>query len=288
MVCRAPRKTTWSACGGFVGLRWGLLGHGDGFQAIAKWQLNEQFHCGTMGLRFLPPNERVHAFDHQENQVNRTQRAKITPRLKILFRPCQFFDRRLRYRKIKDIPMFQLLSKPASLCAAIFWCHLCVVALSPLSVEAQLEKHQQPNATALAKCGVALVMPGYLPAGFQLASFRQDPCPSRMAGYQSVFKGPNRCEFIISGSNGGWGAPGPIRVWKFRSPLLGPIILQEWDGSSMLPSRANYLAAMVTPYNGVPVLPKYPKAGYVFNFSCTNKLFSPETAKQIIMGVNIQ
>jgi hypothetical protein len=50
---------------------------------------------------------------------------------------------------------------------------------------------------------------------------------------------------------------------------------------------ANYLNAMVLPSDGVPVLTAYPKAGYVFNFSCYGKLFSPESAKRIIMGVTI-
>jgi hypothetical protein len=86
------------------------------------------------------------------------------------------------------------------------------------------------EAKELKKCGVALVMPGYLPEGFKLASFTQDQCPGRMSGYVAVFKGPNRCEFEISGRNGGWGAPGPIRQWQFRSPLLGPVTLEEWDG----------------------------------------------------------
>jgi hypothetical protein len=35
------------------------------------------------------------------------------------------------------------------------------------------------------------------------------------------------------------------------------------------------------------VLSAYPKAGYVFNFSCYGKLFSPESAKRIVMGVKI-
>jgi hypothetical protein len=144
------------------------------------------------------------------------------------------------------------------------------------------------EAKELKKCGVALVMPGYLPEGFKLTSFKQDPCPRRMSGYEAVFKGPNRCEIRITGRNGGWGAPGPIRQWKFRSPLLGPVTLEEWDGSmSNRLGDANYLNAMVLPSDGVPVLTAYPKAGYVFNFSCYGKLFSPESAKRIIMGVKI-
>lgn len=110
-----------------------------------------------------------------------------------------------------------------------------------------------------------------------------------MAGYEAVFRGPNRCEFNVRGSNGGWGAPGPIRQWTFRSPLLGPVTLEEWEGSMNTRSGgANYLNAMVLPDDGKPVLPPYPKAGYVFNFSCFGKLFSPESAKRIIMGINLQ
>lgn len=167
----------------------------------------------------------------------------------------------------------------------------CLLVLaSPLqrpSVANQIRPSNQ-EAKELQKCGVALVMPGYLPEGFKLSSFTQDQCPGRMSGYEAIFKGPNRCEFQIRGSNGGWGAPGPIRQWKFRSPLLGPVTLEEWNGSmSNQGGGANYLNAAVLPSDGDPVLSAYPKAGYVFNFSCYGKLFSPESAKRIIMGVNI-
>lgn len=156
-----------------------------------------------------------------------------------------------------------------------------------LSSAANQQRPGIEEAKALKKCGVALVMPGYLPEGFKLSSFKQDQCPRRMSGYEAIFKGPNRCEFSISGSNGGWGAPGPIRQWKFRSPLLGPITLEEWDGSMVTGGGgANYLNAAAIPSER-PVLAAYPNAGYLFNFSCYGKLFSPESAKRIIMGVKI-
>jgi hypothetical protein len=164
-----------------------------------------------------------------------------------------------------------------------------LILTPPMQLPSVANKIRPSNQEAkeLKKCGVALVMPGYLPEGFKLSSFKQDPCPGRMSGYDAVFKGPNRCEFKIGGSNGGWGAPGPIRQWKFRSPLLGPVTLEEWNGSmSNQGGGANYLNAMVIPLEG-PVLSAYPKAGYVFNFSCYGKLFSPESARRIIMGVKI-
>jgi hypothetical protein len=165
----------------------------------------------------------------------------------------------------------------------------CLLVMAPpmqLSSAANQQRPGYKEAKELKKCGVALVMPGYLPEGFKLSSFKQDPCPGRMSGYEAIFKGPNRCEFTIRGSNGGWGAPGPIRQWKFRSPLLGPVTLEEWDGSmGNQGGGANYLNAAVLPSDGDPVLSAYPKAGYVFNFSCYGKLFSPESAKRIIMGV---
>jgi hypothetical protein len=84
------------------------------------------------------------------------------------------------------------------------------------------------EAKELKKCGVALVMPGHLPEGFKLTSFTQDPCPGRMSGYDAVFKGPNRCEIRIGGSNGGWGAPGPIAAsGSFARRSLGPSRLKS-------------------------------------------------------------
>lgn len=177
------------------------------------------------------------------------------------------------------------ISRPARLGAAIIGTTLCAVVLHIHSVQAKPGQSSRPNAAALTKCGVALVMPGYMPPGFKLASFRQDPCPGVMAGYEAVFKGPNRCQFSIAGSNGGWGAPGPLREWRFRSPLLGPIVLEEWDGSML--KTPNYLNASAIPTGGAPVLAAYPRAGYVFNFSCQDNVFSPDMAKRIIIGAKI-
>jgi hypothetical protein len=151
----------------------------------------------------------------------------------------------------------------------------------PLYAQPKTGSSQKPNTTVLAKCGVALVMPGYLPAGFQLSSFQQDPCPGRMSGYEALFKGPNSCEFRITGSNGGWGDGGGnlIREWKFRSTLLGPVTLWE---------RENSLDAMMLPEEGRPILAAYPNAGYGFNFGCKARRFSPEAAKRVIEEVVIQ
>lgn len=167
----------------------------------------------------------------------------------------------------------------------------CVLILTPpvqLPSAANQPRPGNQETKELKKCGVALVMPGYLPEGFKLSSFKQDQCPGRMSGYEAIFKGPNRCEFRISGANGGWGAPEPVRQWKFRSQLLGPVTLEEWGGSTSHPGAgANSLNAMVIPSEG-PVLSAYPRAGYVFNFSCEGKLFAPESAKRILMDVKVQ
>lgn len=129
------------------------------------------------------------------------------------------------------------------------------------------------------KCGVALVLPTYLPPGFRLARYRQDPCPGRMAGYDAEYRGPNQCRININGSNGGWGAPGPEREWLFHTKLFGQVRLEEW--SSGVPGEPNYLSAMITPHDK-PVLPAYPEAGYIYNLSCKNRLFNPGEAMKVI------
>lgn len=48
----------------------------------------------------------------------------------------------------------------------------------------------------------------------------------------------------------------------------------------------SYLNAMAIPLEG-PVFSAYPKAGFVCGFSCYGKLFSPESAMRISMGVKI-
>jgi len=50
--------TTCSACDGFVGLKWGVLGPWLGFQAVDKRQLAEQITRTAIDLTFIPLPER--------------------------------------------------------------------------------------------------------------------------------------------------------------------------------------------------------------------------------------
>ena len=134
--------------------------------------------------------------------------------------------------------------------------------------------------------GVPVVMPNPVPFGFRLTSFKVDAY-SRSQGYKANYQGPNACEFSVSGSNGGWGAPGPVRQWVIDTKLLGKVILEEWSSGN----GPNYLNAAVIPGsngNQGPLASKgFPRAGYVFNFSCKNTVFPYQKASQILKSVQI-
>lgn len=144
-------------------------------------------------------------------------------------------------------------------------------------------------AQALSHRGVPLVMPTFVPQGFRLTHFQteglDESVPSRYIGYDATYQGPNNCEIDIGGSNGGWGAPGPVRQWIVNTPLFGEIILEEWEWHQ----GPNYLNAAALPDvdSERGVLPDFPNAGYVFNFSCRYSVFSPQQAAQVLMSMQI-
>jgi hypothetical protein len=154
-----------------------------------------------------------------------------------------------------------------------------------------LESKSQPiiNAAAsqrMAKCGVGLVLPSYLPNGYRMSIFRERPY--REHCYEAIYSGPNGCEFVISGGTGGWGSPGTIRSWAIYTNAIGRVILEEVDGSRLIPPQSNTLLAMPTPTSNQSVIREFPRAGYILNFQCKSSLFHPASAQRIIRGLKIQ
>ena len=132
---------------------------------------------------------------------------------------------------------------------------------------------------ALKKCGVGLVLPSYLPPGFKMSSFKLNGCPpNRFQGYDATYTGPNQCKFTFGGSNGGWGAPGPVRAWKVKTKLFGTVILEEYENEA---GGSNYLVASAT---DTPYFKSYPETGYGVGFICKNKLFNLNDAKRILQS----
>ena len=140
----------------------------------------------------------------------------------------------------------------------------------------------------LRDCGIPTVLPSYIPPGFKLTNFQVEACKPRLAHYDATYKGSNNCSFNVSGANGGWGANGPVRQWDVITPLFGKILLEEYDGSERIPP-VPYLTAGVIPdsESGRGVIPGFPKAGYIFSFSCKYGVFSPQQASQILKSVRI-
>ena len=113
-----------------------------------------------------------------------------------------------------------------------------------------------------------------------MTSFKLHNCPyHRHQGYRATYEGPSQCEFELGGSNGAWGAPGHVREWQVKTKLFGTVALEEWEG--IKGKFHNYLnAAASTP----PYFKYYPETGYIYNFSCKNKLFNVNDAKKILQS----
>jgi len=130
----------------------------------------------------------------------------------------------------------------------------------------------------LKKC-VALVLPSWLPPGFKMTTFETEDCStSRFPGYTITYKGPSQCAITLSGSNGGWGADGPVREWKVKTKLFGTLILEE---------KKNYAGGSNHLFAGAwnpPYFKAYPNTGYVYLFECNNKLFNVNDAQRIIQS----
>ena len=112
-----------------------------------------------------------------------------------------------------------------------------------------------------------------------MTSFKLSNCPyHRHQGYDVTYKGPNQCQFGLGGSNGGWGAPGPVRTGKVKTTLFGTVVLEEWEGEA---GGSNVLVAGAT---DTPYFNSYPETGYSYSFECKNKLFNINDAKRILQS----
>jgi hypothetical protein len=139
--------------------------------------------------------------------------------------------------------------------------------------------------------GVPVVLPSYIPNGFRLTNFKIGS-PSDHA-YETTYKGPNNCEISVTGADGGWGATGPVREWTVNTQLYGKVILEEWDGSNTTYTGPNYFMAGVLPNPNESekgkggVIKGFPKAGYLFVFSCDHSVFSRQTATRILQSARL-
>lgn len=162
-----------------------------------------------------------------------------------------------------------------SVCREGSWLLSLAILVSGINANvaaAQTATQQQ----ALKRCGVGLVLPGWLPPGFKMAAFKLSDCSeSRFPGYEVTYKGPSQCEIELGGQNGGFGAPGWVREWKVPTKLFGTVVLAEMEGGS----GSNRLMSMIIE---PPYFKSYPRSGYIYTFSCQNKLFNVTDAKKIL------
>lgn len=145
------------------------------------------------------------------------------------------------------------------------------------------------------KAGIPLVMPTYIPRGFRLTEFVVNIDDNGEHGsYDALYKGPNNCQIGVNGADGGWGAGQSITQKIVNTMLLGKLILEtELEIATWKPT--NSLFTLATPqYGDQPFSkPKYspiksfPKAGYIFDFKCQNKMFNLKEASKILQSLQL-
>ena len=134
--------------------------------------------------------------------------------------------------------------------------------------------------------GVPVVLPSYVPTGFELTQFRMDV--GRFQSYNATYSSPDGCQISISGSDGGWGGPSFVPIENVSTPLFGDIPLEKLDDNyaSADPNSLFSSAGSATGFQW-GVLPGFPKAGYIFRFSCEDSAFSLDRASQILESMEI-
>ncbi|MEB3317268.1 MAG: hypothetical protein VKO39_03920 [Cyanobacteriota bacterium] len=157
--------------------------------------------------------------------------------------------------------------------ACLFGLAMGICCLQPLLASAQTSAQKQ----ALRDCGVALVLPADLPAGFKLDRFTLNQCPGGASkALTPSIQDPGQCKISVNGSNGGWGAPGALRSWQVNTKLFGAVTLEEYEGSA---GRPNVLLAFAT---NVPDFKSFPNTRYIFSFECKSNLSDINQTKKVI------
>jgi hypothetical protein len=135
--------------------------------------------------------------------------------------------------------------------------------------------------------GVPVVLPSYVPTGFELTQFEMDV--SRFQTYNATYSSPDGCQISISGADGGWGGPSFVPVEDVSTPLFGDIPLEQLDNPRGTSADLNSLFSSAGTATGDQwgVLPGFPNAGYLFKFSCQDSAFSIEQASQILESMQI-
>ncbi|MDE5110311.1 MAG: hypothetical protein O4753_03215 [Trichodesmium sp. St7_bin2_1] len=124
---------------------------------------------------------------------------------------------------------------------------------------------------AMSSVGVPIVLPTYLPSGFRRTYFATD-LPLDKYSYNTTYQGSNNCKITIRGALGSIYGYGPfVGRWIVNTSFFGKIFLDEWSSNQ----NSNYLFSIVSGNNKV----------YEFKFYCTNSVFSPQQASQILKSM---
>jgi hypothetical protein len=96
----------------------------------------------------------------------------------------------------------------------------------PSGAKPQLTGMTDVQRTTLKSLGMRIIVPGYVPQGFQVIGITTEPCsPSGCRvgrpNYSIIYRSPRKACFEIEGTSGGLGGPGLERVVPVRSKLFG-------------------------------------------------------------------
>lgn len=153
---------------------------------------------------------------------------------------------------------------------------------------------------ALNQCGVPVVLPSTLPAGFRQTSFdvslcrdscrfQSIPCRRAPSSYSVTYKGPNRCTIIHVGMVGGmFGEGPPPRTWTTQTALFGPMTITESYDKT-------YLAGLSTSWDregrqstwNKQYHHAFPHAQFKHEFTCVGRAFNPDTALAFLRSLRV-
>jgi hypothetical protein len=115
--------------------------------------------------------------------------------------------------------------------------NLCTLAM-PTVAKPQMAGLTDTQQATLKSLGIKVVIPRYIPQGFQVAKIKTEPCRSKDAcrvgqpSYTITYRSPQKVCFDIEGTSGGLGGPEledaiPVKSKLFGSTQVGSFNMRE-------------------------------------------------------------
>jgi hypothetical protein len=152
---------------------------------------------------------------------------------------------------------------------------------SPSEAKPQLTRMTDAQHTTLKSLSMRIVVPGYIPQGFQVVGITTEPCaPSGCRvgrpSYSIIYRSPRKACFEIEGTSGGVGGPALEHVVPVTSKLFGSTEVGFYPNNHL---SSDWLS--LSPSSG-PFYRLYSREGYPRG--CATRI-TPKEAVQIVKSL---